>query len=88
MAGIFGLIAVFWFVYDQSASTWIYFAKDHMDLHLFGSFSVTADQVQGLNPILIVTLTPIFNAIWESLRARRGGVDVPDTRKIDRKSVV
>ncbi len=82
VAGIFALIAVFWFVYDQSASTWIYFAKDHMDLRLFGNFSVTADQVQGLNPILIVTLTPIFNAIWESLRARRGGVDVPDTRKM------
>ncbi len=82
IAGLFSLIAIFWFVYDQSASTWIYFAKDHMDLQLVGRFSTTPDQIQGLNPVLIVVLTPIFNALWESLKRRRGGVDVPDTRKM------
>src|SRR5262249_12947666 len=81
IAGLFLMIAIFWFVYDQSASTWIYFANDHMDLHLWGSFSVTADQIQGLKPILIVVLTPIFNAIWESRKKSRGS-DVPDTRKM------
>lgn len=82
VAGIFALISIFWFVYDQSASTWIYFAADHMDLRLFGDFSTTPDQIQGLNPILIVALTPLFNGLWEILKARRGGVDVPDTRKM------
>jgi len=82
VSGLFALIAVFWFVYDQSASTWIYFAKDHMDLHLFGGLSTTPDQIQGLNPVLIVVLTPIFNTLWETLKRRRGGVDVPDTRKM------
>jgi len=83
IAGIFALIAVFWFVYDQAASTWIYFAKDHCDLWVIpGVFKVTPDQIQGLNPILIVFLTPIFNAVWESWKRRRSGVDVPDTRKM------
>jgi POT family proton-dependent oligopeptide transporter len=82
LSGLFFLIAIFWFVYDQSASTWIYFAQSHMNLRLFGSVSTTPDQIQGFNPILIVVLTPIFNALWESLKARRGGVDVPDTRKM------
>ena len=82
IAGIFSLIAVFWFVYDQSASTWIYFANRHMDLHLFGSVTTTADQIQGFNPVFIVVLTPVFNAMWEWLKRRRGGVDVPDTRKM------
>lgn len=82
IAGLFALIAIFWFVYDQSASTWVYFAADHMDLHLFGDFTVTPDQIQGLNPVLIVVLTPVFNAVWELLKRRRGGEDVPDTRKM------
>ena len=82
ISGIFALIAVFWFVYDQSASTWIYFAKDHMDLRLGFGFSTTPDQVQGLNPLLIVILTPVFNALWELLKRRRGGVEIPDTRKM------
>jgi POT family proton-dependent oligopeptide transporter len=82
IAGIFLLIAVFWFVYDQSASTWIYFAEHHMNLRLIGGLSTTPDQIQGLNPVLIVVLTPVFNALWESMKRRRGGIDVPDTRKM------
>ncbi len=82
IAGLFSLIAVFWFVYDQSASTWIYFAQDHMDLRLGFGFSTTADQIQGLNPVLIVILTPIFNSLWDLLKRRRHGVEVPDTRKM------
>jgi POT family proton-dependent oligopeptide transporter len=82
ISGIFALIAVFWFVYDQAASTWIYFAKDHMDLSLGFGISTTPDQVQGLNPLLIVVLTPIFNALWEHFKRRRGGVEIPDTRKM------
>ena len=81
IAGVFLLIAVFWFVYDQSASTWIYFAKDHMDLTLWAGVSISPDQIQGLNPVFIVVLTPVFNAIWESWKKRRGS-DLPDTRKM------
>jgi proton-dependent oligopeptide transporter, POT family len=82
ISGVFALIAIFWFVYDQSASTWIYFADKHMDMNLGFGISTTADQIQGLNPVLIVVLTPIFNTMWEVLKARRGGVDIPDTRKM------
>ncbi|HVY47314.1 MAG TPA: oligopeptide:H+ symporter [Minicystis sp.] len=94
IAGVFATIVIFWFVYDESASTWIYFANDHMkgiavgegaqrivNLELWSGVSVTADQIQGLNPILIVILTPIFNAIWEHYK-RKDGVGVPDTRKM------
>lgn len=82
IAGIFLIIALFWFVYDQAASTWIYFANDHLDLTLFGDVHITADQVQGLNPVFIVVLTPLFNALWQFLKRRRGGVEVPDTKKM------
>jgi POT family proton-dependent oligopeptide transporter len=81
VSGLFALLAVFWFVYDQSASTWIYFADDHMNLSLGLGFSATADQIQGLNPFFIIALTPAFSFFWEALKRRRGA-EVPDTRKM------
>ncbi len=96
IAGIFSLIAIFWFVYDQQSSTWIYFANKHLDLTLWNAFAlrvgsftwtvnaftVTPDQIQGLNPVLIVVLTPLFNWLWGFWKRRRGGVELPDTRKM------
>lgn len=81
LAPLFGLIAVFWFVYDQSASTWIFFARDFADLALWGSVSITPDQIQGTNPVFILVLTPVFHRLWTWLAARRGTA-VPDTRKM------
>jgi POT family proton-dependent oligopeptide transporter len=81
LAPLFGLIAVFWFVYDQTASTWIFFARDFADLALWRGVSITADQIQGMNPVFILVLTPIFNWLWGWLAARRGAA-VPDTRKM------
>ena len=81
LAGVFALIAIFWFVYDQSASTWIFFARDHLDLTLFPGVTLTPDQIQGLNPIMILALTPAFNALWAHLKRRKGAA-VPDTTKM------
>lgn len=81
LAPLFGLIAVFWFVYDQSASTWIFFARDHADPTLWGRVTITPDQIQGMNPIFILVLTPLFHRLWAFLAARRGG-PLPDTTKM------
>lgn len=81
LAGLFGLIAVFWFVFDQSTSTWIFFARERADLVLWGSVKMTPDQIQGANPLFILALTPLFNQLWARL-ARRRGAEVPDTRKM------
>jgi POT family proton-dependent oligopeptide transporter len=82
IAGVFGLISVWWFVYDQSASTWIYFADKHMDMTVIGSWKTTPDSVQGFNPLFIVILTPVFNWMWLFIKQRRKGVDLPDTQKM------
>jgi len=79
---VFLLIAVFWFVYDQTASTWVFFARDHMNLQLWRGVSVTPDQIQGLNAVMILVLTPAFNWLWRMLRDRRGGAEVRDTDKM------
>lgn len=81
LLGLFGLVAVFWFVYDQSASTWIFFARESANLTLWGDVAITPDQIQGTNPVFILVLTPLFNRLWVWLEARRGA-PVPDTTKM------
>src|SRR5262249_7721557 len=81
LAGVFAIIAVFWFVYDQSASTWIFFARDHLDLELWRGVRITPDQIQGLNPVFILVLTPVFNALWRHVE-RRCGSPLLDTKKM------
>jgi POT family proton-dependent oligopeptide transporter len=81
IAGVFGAIAIFWLIYDQNADTWIYFAQSHTDLQIFG-LHMGANQMQALNPIFIVALTPVFNFIWNRAKKWRGGREVPDTRKM------
>ena len=67
LAPIFGLLAVFWFVYDQNASTWVFFARSNVNLVLWPfEVKLSADQLQGLNPVLIILLTPFFNWFWRT----------------------
>lgn len=83
LSGVFALIAMFWFVYDQSSSTWVLFGTKLMDPTLapFG-ITYTAEQMQGLNPVLIIIFTPIFNWLWTVVRKARNGVDLPATQKM------
>jgi proton-dependent oligopeptide transporter, POT family len=83
IAGIFLIIIFWWFVYDQYADVWIYFAKDHMDLRVWPlDMSLTADQVQFVNPLFILLFTPLFNWQWNWLKKKRGGVSVPITQRM------
>ena len=70
IGSLFVLIMFFWAIFDQSASTWIFFAKTYMDLHLFG-FAMTADQIQFVNAFFIMTLLPLSVIFFNSL-AKRG----------------
>ena len=82
VGGVFLIIIFWWFVYDQNADIWIYFARKHMDLRLWPfNFSLTADQVQFVNPLFILLFTPIFNWQWNWLSKRRGS-QVPATQKM------
>jgi POT family proton-dependent oligopeptide transporter len=47
----------------------------------FSGLTITADQVQALNPIFIIVLTPAFNWLWSYWRRARGS-EVPETRKM------
>ncbi len=55
---IYLLIAVFWSVFDQTASAWVVQAK-RMDLHFAGVEWLPA-QVQVFNPLMILLMIPLF----------------------------
>lgn len=74
IGGLFGVVTFFWLIFDQAASTITLFARDHLDLQLFG-FKLAADQVQMLNPLFILLLTPFLAVLWRK-------VDVKPTTKM------
>lgn len=74
-------IALFWLVYDQSASVWVYFARDHMNMKVLPFYTATEQINQWMNPIFIILLTPVFNWLW-GFWARKRGAEIKDTSKM------
>src|SRR5262249_29038419 len=68
VAGLFAVVAVFWGIYDQSSTTWIEFAQEHIDLNIWG-WKVKGDQFQWINPLLILILLPLITVLWRYLSA-------------------
>ncbi|HEY2772787.1 MAG TPA: POT family MFS transporter [Candidatus Binatia bacterium] len=58
LAGIYVFVAVFWSLYDQTASSWVEQAE-HMNRNFLG-IDWLAAQVQAVNPLLILALVPVF----------------------------
>jgi proton-dependent oligopeptide transporter, POT family len=61
---IFAFIAIFWALYDQHASTWVYQSKSaflNKDISIFGLFEFTLlpSQIQVINPLLVLILIPL-----------------------------
>jgi dipeptide/tripeptide permease len=70
LSGLFLLVMFFWAIFDQHSSTWIFFAKDYLDLKIntpFGQLMLSPDQIQAANPFLIVIFVPIMNFIYKRL---------------------
>ncbi len=58
---IYLFIAMFWALFDQTASRWVAQAT-RMDLHLFG-MEVLPDQIQAVNPFLVLIMIPFFSLV-------------------------
>lgn len=52
-------VAMFWALFDQTASRWVLQAES-MD-RTFGSWTLTSDQLQAVNPILVMLFIPLFS---------------------------
>ncbi len=75
---IYILTAMFFSLFDQTASRWVDQAR-HMDLHMFG-FSVLPDQIQSFNPVLVMLMIPLFSLVLYPLVNRV--VDFTPLRRI------
>lgn len=75
---IYVFVAVFWSLFDQTASTWVLQAKSSfMDksVDLFGwQFNLLPSQIQAANPFFILLFTPIFTFIVYPFFSRFGRV--------------
>ena len=58
---IFLFVAVFWALFDQTGSSWVLQAED-LDRNWLG-FEWLSSQIQAINPIMIVTLVPLFTYV-------------------------
>jgi proton-dependent oligopeptide transporter, POT family len=61
LAPIYILVAMFWSLFDQTASAWVLQAEK-MDNVVFG-VTVLSSQVQAANPFLILLLVPLFSYV-------------------------
>jgi dipeptide/tripeptide permease len=75
-------VVFFWAVFDQSHSVWVYFARDYLALPLdLGIVKITApDQMQAINPLMIMVLLPLITQLWNALAHR--GIRVQPTQKM------
>jgi POT family proton-dependent oligopeptide transporter len=63
---VFALLSIFWSLFDQTGSSWVLQAEkmqSTISVPLVGEVTVLASQIQALNPIFILVLTPVF-AWW------------------------
>lgn len=65
---IYLMIAVFWSLYDQTGSAWVLQARQ-MDCRLFG-YEVHPEQIQAVNPFLILLFVPLFSQVIYPLAGR------------------
>lgn len=63
LAGVFGMIILFWIAYEQNDNQWTLFIRDNVDRTLnmgFWKYEFSADGFQFLNSLFIVILLPIY----------------------------
>lgn len=65
---IYAFVAMFWALFDQTASTWVLQAEK-MDRHLFG-IEWLSSQLQVANPILVMLFIPLFSYVVYPLMNR------------------
>jgi len=59
---VFGPICIFWALFDQTSSTWVMQGNQMLPFHIFGSFVIGAEQMQSMNPLIVMILVPL--TLW------------------------
>jgi POT family proton-dependent oligopeptide transporter len=64
---VFVLIPPFWAMFDQHSSTWILQAKDMVPFKLTDKYSIGGEEMQSLNPLLVMILVPLLTGVFYPL---------------------
>lgn len=80
LGGLFALVMFFWLVFDQKATTWIYFANDYLDLQLTSAWRIPPESLASANPFLIICFVPLLNIFFAW--ATKAGYRIRPTDKI------
>ena len=80
LAGLYLFVAIFWSLFDQTGSSWIFQAEE-MNLNLFGR-ELLPSQIQSVNSLFVLTFIPLFTfvlypdvqKIWDFTPLRKIGV--------------
>ena len=57
--GVFSLVPVFWSLFDQTNSTWVLQGQKMIPADVLG-LAIGAEQMQSMNPLLVMLLVPLF----------------------------
>ncbi len=61
---------VFWAGFEQAGGTFNLFAQENTDRVVWG-FEIPTTWFQNINPIVIVTMAPLFSILWVKLAAKK-----------------
>lgn len=76
---VFGIVIFFWFSFHQNGLTLTFFARDYTLLKI-GSWELSAEAFQSMNPFFVVFLTPVIVGFFGWLNAR--GIEPSTPKKI------
>ena len=69
-------VIFFWVGFEQAGGTMNLFAYEETDRHVFG-WEVPATWFQGVNPLMIILLAPLFSMVWTWNDKQRLGLSTP-----------
>ena len=78
MVALFAGSVMFWAGYEQQGASFNLFAERYTDRHILG-WDMPAGMLQAVNPLFVITLSPVFAFLWLALGRR--GLDFAATVK-------
>ncbi len=60
---VFTLIIPFWSLYDQTMSSWVLQGKEMQPVQLFAHFRFGAEEMQSINPLLVMIFVPLLTLL-------------------------
>lgn len=69
---VFAPITIFWALFDQTSSTWVMQGEKMVPVQLFGQLKIGAEQMQSMNPLLVMILVPLMLWLYPRFEALTG----------------